>query len=42
MPKPHELTFDDLLRAGLRVPLQDEEPESEEREETDGQQPDEE
>ena len=26
MPKPHELTFDDLLRAGLQVPLHDELP----------------
>ncbi len=30
-PQPHELTFDDLLRAGLRVPLQDGEPEPDER-----------
>lgn len=33
MPKPHEMTFDDLLRAGLRVPLQDWEPEPEEEKE---------
>ena len=26
MPELHELTFDDILRAGLRVPLQDRKP----------------
>ncbi len=35
MPKPNELTFDDLLRAGLRVPLQDEQPPEEPTPDTD-------
>ncbi len=33
MPKPHELTFDDLIRACVGVPLQDETPQPDEREE---------
>ena len=41
MPQPHELTFDDLLRASVGVPLQDEpapdEPDTEEEPDTDTQ-----
>ena len=33
MPKPHEMTFDDLIRASVGVPLQDEEPQPPERKE---------
>ena len=31
--KPHDMTFDDLIRASVGVPLQDETPQPEEKEE---------